>query len=185
MHNYSVEPPVNVPAGGDAWDAITVRISTDGVTFNVIQPVGRYPYSSAFGFYLYYGLGTAGWAGSSNGFVKPTFNLSAYAGKKIWIRFEFGSDEAGSYEKNSNFWGWRVDNIEITDGATRVFFDDAGDTGTAQFVAGGPGGPSLWHIANNAAVSAPNSVGCFDPATGSLTARYKEINLKFPTSGFP
>lgn len=173
MHNYSVEPAVGAPAGADAWDAITVRISTDSVTFNVIQPVGGYPYSKALGFYLYYGTGIAGWAGASNGYVKPTFNLSAYAGKKVWIRFEFGTDWAGSYENNSSFWGWRVDNIEITDGATRVFFDDAGDTGTAQFVAGGPGGPSLWHITSNAAVSAPNSVGCFDPATGSYQPRMK------------
>lgn len=172
MHNYSLELP-EIFGSYDAWDAITVRISTDSATFNVVKPVGGYPYSSAYGFHLYYGIGVGAWAGKSNGYVKATFDLSAFAGKKVWIRFEFGSDDGTSSTSDLSLWGWRVDNIEITDGGTRVFFDDAGDTGAAQFAAGGPGGSNLWHITKNAAASAPNSAGCFDAATGNYRSRMK------------
>lgn len=173
MHNYSLEPPAGASDGYDAWDAVTVRISTDGTTFNVIQPAGGYPYHSAYGFHLYYGTGIGGWAGQSNRYVQQTINLSAFAGKKVWIRFEFGADDGYSHENDASLWGWRVDNIEIADGGTRIFFDDAGDTGTAQFAAGGPGGPNLWHITGDAAASAPNSAGCFDRATKNYLPRMK------------
>jgi len=172
MQNYSLELP-EIFGSYDAWDAITVRISTDSATFNVIQPVGGYPYSSAYGFHLYYGIGVDAWAGKSNGYVKATFDLSAFAGKKVWIRFEFGSDDGFSHTSDLSLWGWRVDNIEISDGGTRVFFDDAGDTGIAQFVAAGPGGPNLWHITRDAAASAPNSASCFDSTTGNYLSRMK------------
>lgn len=172
MQNYSLELP-GIFGSYDAWDAITVRISTDSTTFNVIEPVGGYPYSSAYGFHLYYGIGVGAWAGKSNGYVKATFDLSAFAGKKVWIRFEFGSDDGTSSTSDLSLWGWRVDNIEVTAGGTRVFFDDAGDTGTAQFVAGGPGGPNLWHITGDAAASAPNSAGCFDATIGNYRSRMK------------
>jgi enterochelin esterase family protein len=172
MHDYSVERPGNL-GSYNAADGINVRVSTDSTTFTIIQPVGRYPYSSAYGFHLYYGTGIGAWAGKSNGYVKATFDLSAFAGKKIWIRFEFGSDEGIAHADDPSLWGWKVDNLEITDGGARRFFDDAGDTGTAQFVAGGPGGPNLWHITSEAAVSAPNSAGCFDSATGKYLSRMK------------
>lgn len=172
MHNFSLESPGSI-GSYNAYDAVNVRISIDDTTFNLIQPVGGYPYSSAYGFHLYYGTGIGGWAGKSNGYVQQTFDLSAYAGKKVWVRFELGSDEGTSSRNDPSLWGWRVDNVEITDGGTRVFFDNAGDTGSAQFVGGGPGGPNLWHITSDAAVSAPNSAGCFDPATGNYLPRMK------------
>jgi enterochelin esterase family protein len=172
MHNYSLEGP-GIFGSYNAADGVNVRLSTDGATFDIIQPVGGYPYSSAYGFHLYYGTNVGAWAGKSNGYVKATFDLSAYAGKKIWIRLEFGSDEGIAHEDDPSLWGWRVDDIEISNGGTRVFFDDAGDTGAARFTAGGPGGPNLWHVTSNAAASAPNSAGCFDPATGNYRPRMK------------
>lgn len=171
MHNYSVEDTVgssaNLPPGYNAWDAITVRLSTDGTTFNVITPTGGYPAANAFGFYFYYGSGFPGWFGSSGGWVPATFNLTAFSGQTVRIRFEFGSDEFFSGADDPSFFGWRVDDVAIKDGTTTVFSDNAGDTGLAQFVAGGLGGPNLWHFTSRAAHSAPNSAGCFDPATGN------------------
>lgn len=48
-----------------------------------------------------------GYTGNSNGWVVETFDLSAYAGQKIWLRFETVSDDA------VNRPGWLVDDVSI------------------------------------------------------------------------
>ncbi len=175
-HDLSVESlSGGYPAGYDSWDAVTVRLSTDGTTFNVISPSSgpAYNVTSAYGFHFYYGTGVAGWAGATGGYVSSTFDLSAFAGQTVWIRFELGSDEGFSHADDPTLFGWRVDNIQVTQGGTTVFSDDAGDTGAAQFTAGGPGGPNYWHITSVAAASAPNSAGGFDQASGNYLSNAK------------
>lgn len=169
MHNYRAEALTGgYPAGFNAWDAMTVRLSTDGTNFTVIRPTAGtgYQATSAYGFNLRFGTGVPGWAGNSGGWVTTSFDLTAYAGQTVQVQFLFGADEGWSNLDEAALFGWRVDNIKISDGATTIFEDDAGDTGTAQFVAGGPGGPNSWHLTTTAAASAPYSAGCFDLATG-------------------
>lgn len=176
MHNYRAEPlSGGYPAGFDAWDAMTVRLSTDGKKFTVIKPAAGTGYNatSAYGFNQRFGAGVAGWADNSGGWVAANFNLAAYAGQTVQIQFLFGSDERFSHQNDAALLGWRIDDIKIIDGTTTIFKDDAGDTGTAQFVAGGPGGPNPWHLTTTAAVSAPQSAGCFDPATGNYLSGMK------------
>jgi hypothetical protein len=172
MHRYSVEAPGGEPAGFNGWDIVNVRVSTDGTTFNVVTPSGgpAYNVSSAYSGTYRYGANVAGWGGSSGAYVSSTVNLSSFAGQTIYIRFELLSDRAFSTEDDPTLFGWRVDNIVVAAGGTTIFSDDAGDTGTAQFVAGGPKSlGSSWAVTNAAAVSAPNSAGFRDPATGNYT----------------
>ncbi|MCX6246249.1 MAG: alpha/beta hydrolase-fold protein [Bacteroidetes bacterium] len=176
MHDYRVQSLTgNYFSGFDSWDAVTVRISTDGIHFSVITPsTGTlYNIQSGRGFYYRYGVGVPGWAGSSGGWVPSGFNLAAYAGQTVWIQFLFGSDDGNSTQDESDLFGWRIDNISITDGTMTIFQDDAGDTGAAKFVPGGPGGPNPWHFTTAAYASPPTSAGCFDPVSGNYFSGMK------------
>ncbi len=168
-HNYSVEAPGGEPAGFNGWDIVTVRVSTDGQTFNVVTPNSgpAYNVSSSFGAAFRYGLNVAGWGGASGGYVTSSVDLTSFAGQTIWIRFELTADRAQSTGDDATLFGWYVDNVVVANGGTTIFSDDAGDTGSAQFTAGGPGGNTQWSITNAAAASAPNSAGFRDAASGN------------------
>ncbi len=167
MQSYNIEPSGGTPEGYDAWDAVTVRLSTDGEIFNVITPVGGYRAQSTYGFHLRYGAGVAGWAGNMSEWTPATFDLSSFAGRTVWVRFELGADESFSHADDPSLFGWRVDDIKVLNNANVIFSDDAGDTGAAKFLAEGPGGPNLWHISNAASASAPNSAACFNQTSGN------------------
>ncbi|HEX3014920.1 MAG TPA: immune inhibitor A domain-containing protein [Desulfobacteria bacterium] len=62
------------------------------------------------------GGGVPGIDGFSNGWVDAVFDLSAYAGKQIQLRFHYLTDGGVAYK------GWAVDNITIPE---VNFFDDA------------------------------------------------------------
>ncbi|WP_426508705.1 immune inhibitor A domain-containing protein [Dactylosporangium sp. McL0621] len=57
--------------------------------------------------------------GTSNGWVPATFDLSAYAGKTVGLRFRYVTDPAAGGK------GFFADDIRITNGATTVFADGA------------------------------------------------------------
>lgn len=58
-----------------------------------------------------------GYGGSSDGWVDERIDLSAYAGERILLRFEYITDDS------SNASGWAVDSIAVPEAG---FFDDAG-----------------------------------------------------------
>ena len=62
--------------------------------------------------------------GTSRGWVKGTFDLSAYAGKSIYIKFVYNAD---SYYYGAGFY---IDNIQITESKKVVFSDNADGTPT-------------------------------------------------------
>ncbi len=169
MQHFRIEDCDGNYFGFDGFDAMTVRISTDGENFSVITPAAGMPYQAqnALGFYMRFGKGIPGWFGNSNGWISSDFNLDSYAGQTVWIQFLFSSDWGYSSEDDPSLFGWRLDDIRIMDGSTTVFEDNAGDTGPAVFVPGGAGGHNLWHITQSASVSPPNSAGCFDEESGN------------------
>ncbi|UWZ54545.1 immune inhibitor A [Dactylosporangium aurantiacum] len=57
--------------------------------------------------------------GTSNGFVPASFDLSAYAGKTVGLRFHYFTDGAAGGQ------GFFADDIKVTNGATTVFADGA------------------------------------------------------------
>ncbi|MGH7598160.1 MAG: T9SS type A sorting domain-containing protein [bacterium] len=169
-HSFAIESPDGASQflpQLDGWDGVAVRISTDGGnTFVTLAPNGGYPRNSLFGFYRTYGFNAAGWVGKSTGWVDATFNLSAYAGRKVVIRFELGSDPGFATEDDNTLFGWRLDNIKVAEGTNTIFSDDAGDTAPARMVPKLPTPNLYWHQVTTRANSPTHSWWCGDDATG-------------------
>lgn len=90
---------------GRYYDGGNVKLSVDGAAFFVIEPDSGYNctiYSSN----PYLG-GERAFGGSSSGWRSVSFDLSAYAGHRVKIRFHFGSDA------NTRYPGWYIDDIAV------------------------------------------------------------------------
>jgi hypothetical protein len=94
------------------YDGGNVKISTDdGATWTIITPAGGYPEDAA-------STGNAGIPGQAcfSGNIqkyweKESFDLTAYSGQTVKIRFHFGSDSSVGYP------GWYIDDVGITTSA--------------------------------------------------------------------
>ncbi len=123
---YAVESPGGEPDGYDGWDGMNVRISTDdGESWRVLRnPDPAYTASSLYSFGFQHGEGTGipGWAAENRNWHAVNFDLSAYAGQTVRLRFAFASDPAASTADMDNDWfGWQVDNITVTAGQDTLF----------------------------------------------------------------
>ncbi len=127
---YSVEAPGDEPAGYNGWDGMNVRISSDnGASWDVLaNPTPAYTSSSlySFGFEHNEGLNIPGWSGSSPEWTLVTFDLSAYAGQTVMVRFAFASDPGYSTPDDSSLFGWEIDNILITS-SNGTLFSNSGE----------------------------------------------------------
>ncbi|WP_269458031.1 immune inhibitor A domain-containing protein [Microlunatus sagamiharensis] len=72
-----------------------------------------------------------GISGLSDGYVPATFDMSAYAGKTVNLRFRYSSDAAVQGQDTTKPSGLFVDDIKLVSGSTTVFADGAeqGDNG--------------------------------------------------------
>jgi len=97
-HWYDFEPH---------YDGGWVEISTDGgQTWQQIDPIDGPAYSTNLRGDITYETDRA-WTGSSDGWVKSVFNLTAYTGQTIMIRFVFFSDFSITRA------GWYIDDVYI------------------------------------------------------------------------
>jgi hypothetical protein len=93
------------------YDYLYVEVSEDGENWTILKtPAGTStdPAGNNYGW---------GYSGSSGGWIEEKIDLSAYAGKEIWLRFEYVTDGA----VNGN--GWLVDEISIPEIAYREDFE--------------------------------------------------------------
>jgi immune inhibitor A len=70
------------------WDYLYVEVSENGETWNIITTpsgTGTDPSGNSYGW---------GYTGTTNGWIEEKIDLSAYAGKKISVRFEYLTDAA-------------------------------------------------------------------------------------------
>ncbi len=164
-----VEPPY------DAWDGANIRISTDGG--NTWTPIAGTPaYNGtcfySFGYEFNEGEGIPGWGSTTNWvtWTAATFDLSAYAGDDVKLRFAFASDPAFNTNDDPNMFGFRVDNIEVDTDAELFVSDCDGAAGDDVMVPGYGGSVvgDLWHLYTDAMAPSPtNAMGCFDDGTGT------------------
>jgi hypothetical protein len=93
--------------GGQAWDGACVEISTDGgAAWSSLTPEGGYTHQIIDNPASPYPPGYPVWSGSYD-WRLAQFDLSAYAGQGVRIRWRFGSDGYLAFE------GWYVDDIDL------------------------------------------------------------------------
>jgi Zn-dependent metalloprotease len=137
FQRYGIEDPSGTPASYDGWDGMNVRISNDnGASWQVLDnPTPQYISSSlwSFGEIFHEGINVPGWAGTNNEWRNVTFDLSEYSGQTVKIRFAFASDGWVSSWTNPDLFGWLVDNIEIYNSDSTLYYN-SGDTATVNFL---------------------------------------------------
>jgi hypothetical protein len=99
---------------GEAYDGGLVQISLDGGTnWSAIAPQGGYSHTIVQNPDSPFPAGTPVWSGESGGFITATFNLAAYSGQTVKVRWVLGSDAFVGGE------GWYVDDVTLqSDGGT-------------------------------------------------------------------
>ena len=142
---YNVEAPTGATAPYTGWDACNVRMSTDGG--NVWTPISGTPAynmtsSYAFGFEHGEGPNIPGWGGPQLAWTAASFNLSAYVGQSVKIRFAFASDPSYSTGDAPAMFGMMVDDISFG-GYTNNGTNDGQMTWASMVPLGG----DIWDIA--------------------------------------
>jgi len=95
-HSFDIEQ------GSSDWDGGNVAVRPTGAgSYTVVTPDGGYPSGGVSA------LGQAGYTGSSDGWAPATFDLSAWSGQKVDLRWRFASD--GSVQEL----GWYLDDIAM------------------------------------------------------------------------
>jgi peptidase M28-like protein/immune inhibitor InhA-like protein/type IX secretion system substrate protein len=92
-HFYQIEP-IN--------DGANIKISTDSLNFQVINPIAGYPYSS-----LPPLTNEPGYSHNSYFWVEDEFDLSSYSDQNIQLKFDFRSDIF------TNQKGWYIDYVRL------------------------------------------------------------------------
>ncbi len=83
------------------WDYVYLEVSEDGESWEIIRTpssVDTDPSGNSFGW---------GYTGVSNDWIEESVDLSAYAGKKIQVRFEYVTDDAVNGE------GFLLDDVSV------------------------------------------------------------------------
>lgn len=146
MMRYNIEAPdPDMPDDYDGWDAFNIRLSTDGgTTWTVIHGMPEYTSSSMYSFGHEHGEGPGvpGWSGILD-WTEATFDLSAYSGQDVRIRFAFASDPGYDTHNDPEMFGAMIDNISLGS-----FVHDFNDGNTQGMIASSmvPVAGDLWHI---------------------------------------
>ncbi|ULT55190.1 immune inhibitor A [Neobacillus drentensis] len=114
----------------DEWDYAFVQVSEDnGATWTSLSNANTTS-RVASGVYPTIPANLPGFTGDSKGLTKQTFDLSAYAGKKIQLKFRYITDWG------YNDTGFFVDNVKVTADGTNVLNED-GEGSTSAFTHNG------------------------------------------------
>ncbi|MDP2173890.1 MAG: immune inhibitor A, partial [Candidatus Cloacimonadaceae bacterium] len=150
---YNMEAPGGEPAPYNGWDSANIRISTNnGATWTPISGTPTYTFTSSYAFGFEHGEGPniPGWGGVLSAWTNATFNLSAYIGQSVKIRFAFASDPAYSTGDAPAMYGIMIDDIAFG-GYSNNGVNDGQMTWTSLVPLGG----DLWHIATDATAPSP------------------------------
>jgi hypothetical protein len=166
----------------NGWDSFNVRISTDnGNTWTVITGTPAYHFTSSYAFGSEHGEGPGipGWGGQLTTWTNATFNLSAYVGQSVKIRFAFASDPAYNTVDQPNMFGAMVDDISFGG-----YSNNGVDDGEMTFMSLVPLGGQLWHIATDPAAPSPTNVMKNQNANGTYNPNMLNYVVS-PSSLFP
>lgn len=170
---YSVESPSGATAPYTGWDACNVRVSVDGAAYVPISGTPAYNVSSSFAFGDEHGEGAniPGWGGAGAAWQTATFNLGAYIGQSVSVRFAFGSDPAYCTEDARAMFGMMVDDISFG-GYTNNGVDDGLMTWST--LSDTDPGADLWHVAE--ATDAPSATHIMSCQNANNTYEMNMLN---------
>ncbi len=110
--SYQIETEISGQYPDSAYDGGIVEVSANGGAFTQLTPVSGYP--KTFRWQSGSGnpatgpmLGQPCYAGTVISWTRESFDLAAYSGQDIQLRFRFGSDQ------NTELEGWYLDDILI------------------------------------------------------------------------
>ncbi len=152
---YKVEDPGGT-GNFNVWDSMNIRVSTDnGTTWTVITGTPAYSGTSSYAFGQQHGEGPGipAWGGSLLDWTTATFDLSAYVGQSVKVRFAFASDPAYDTTDDRSLFGMMVDDISFG-GYTNNGVDD----GQMTYCSMVPLGGDLWHLATDPDAPSPTHV---------------------------
>jgi len=105
-------------SSSSAWDGALVQITDDGgAVWDVLTPAGGYSHAANNNDANPLPTGTPCWSGNIS-WQQETFDLSAYEGETVQIRFRFASDGYVTEE------GWYVDDVNITSSGSGTGIED-------------------------------------------------------------
>jgi hypothetical protein len=162
---YNVEATAGATSPYTGWDACNIRVSTNGgVNWIPISGTPAYNMTSSYAFGYEHGEGPyiPGWGGVQNTWTNASFNLSAYVGQSIKIRFAFASDPAYCTGDAAAMFGMMVDDISFG-GYTNNGVND----GLMTWASLVPLGGDLWSIATDATAPSPTHVMRNQNASGT------------------
>jgi hypothetical protein len=124
---YAIEDPDGAQAPYDAWDACHVEVRQDGGEWELLEPASpAYTVENAFSFGGIFGqTATGGWAGSSDGWVEASFDLTDVISSATAIRFAMCSDDGFSFFDDPTLTGMQVDNIIVREESVYFCTNDA------------------------------------------------------------
>ncbi len=191
--NYNVEAPGGT---GDynGWDGINIRVSTDQETWTVLNGTPAYNASSMYSFGEIHGEGVdvPGWGGSSNGWTTASFDLSAYEGQTVYVRFAFASDGAYNTGDDEDMFGVKIDNIALgsftNDGSEGAMVASSlvplgGNNWNLAEVTNAFSGTHVYQLQNDAGSYDPNLLNAIVsplitlPADGEIVATFEIMGL--------
>jgi immune inhibitor A len=187
--------PIAIPAGGatlsfdlvydieDQWDFLWIQASTDGTNWDTLTNAnttcdhvadwigGLYGFPDDL-----CGAGIGGFTNYNANWPDPepqSFDLAAYAGQGVYLRFWYMTDWGTTYT------GAFVDNVKVAAGSTEIFADDA-ESGDANWTYAAP-----WQRSNGTQVFSHNLYlqwrnvgenGGYDSALGDPRWRFGPAN---------
>lgn len=149
------------PPGGtgeyNGWDSFNIRVSTNnGTTWTTLTPTSpAYNFTSSYAFGFEHGEGPniPGWGGAFPAWTNASFDLSAYVGQSVKIRFAFASDPAWSTGSEAGLFGAMVDDIAFG-GYSNNGTDDGQMTWTSMVPVGG----DIWNLATDPTAPSPTHI---------------------------
>lgn len=175
----NIQGPGGASAPYDGWDALNVRISTDGGTnWTSLHGSPAYDMSSSYAFGEEFGEGPGipGWCGSHSGYA--SFDLSAYIGQSASIRFSFASDSTISSVNGLAY----VDNISFGG-----YTNDGTEDGLMTAMNLGNPCADIWHLATDITAPSPTHVMKCQNAQGSYDGWVRNYlvspPIELPSSG--
>jgi len=149
---YYCENPAGATNPWDGWDGMNIRVSTDnGITWTILGDSAVTPDYTCNSLYSFgqqhdEGPNIPGWAGQCTTWSEVTADLAAFVHDSIRIRFAFASDPDVSTTMYPAWFGWQVDEIEVSESLTQIFYNSAEDTTGFRIRNVQQIGGDLWHV---------------------------------------